>query len=149
MVLRSGIRKKTYSGFRIQWVKRHRIPDPGYGSATQVVPVFDGCDDVAIAAIGDNGFGSCGDGDGSKIFPKKVWYLIVVDPNPRNIYGSGALRLDSSLSQIHLIFLFRVLLLSPRFHGFVPPQKPVILPTSVADPRHFGVDPDPLIHASD
>ncbi len=25
---RSGIRKKTYSGFRIQGLKRHQIPDP-------------------------------------------------------------------------------------------------------------------------
>jgi hypothetical protein len=26
--------EKTYSGSRIQGSKRHRIPDPGYGSAT-------------------------------------------------------------------------------------------------------------------
>jgi hypothetical protein len=33
-----GIRdpEKTYSGSRIQWSKRHRIPDPGSGSATLV-----------------------------------------------------------------------------------------------------------------
>jgi hypothetical protein len=31
---RSGIRKKTYSGSRIQGSKRHRIPEPGSGSET-------------------------------------------------------------------------------------------------------------------
>jgi hypothetical protein len=71
-----------------------------------------------------------------------------VDPIPRNIYESGELGLDCSSRQIHLIFLLRVLLLA-QFHGFNPPQKPVILPTSVADPRNFGVDPVPQIHASD
>jgi hypothetical protein len=36
MGLRSGIRdpEKTFSGSRIQGSKRHRIPDPGSGSAT-------------------------------------------------------------------------------------------------------------------
>jgi hypothetical protein len=38
MVLGSGIRdpEKTHSGSRIQGSKRHRIPDPGSGSATLV-----------------------------------------------------------------------------------------------------------------
>ncbi len=34
MGLGSGIRKKTYSGSRIQGSKRHRIPDPDHGSGS-------------------------------------------------------------------------------------------------------------------